>query len=99
MQGVDYSRLETDPEKTIQTILGPQQTLVLEKCEIIARGEDENLKEKALKAKNLIFEAQNMDSLKIRNSKTLHPDEYEKRTNALVEARTLIGGIEIEKCE
>ncbi len=99
VQGVDYSRLETDPEKTIQTILGPQQTLVLEKCEIIAGGTDENLKEKALKAKSLILDAQNMDSLKARNSKTLHPDEYEKRANALVKARTLIGGIEIEKCE
>lgn len=95
--GVDRSKLTTDPVKTLETILSIQQRLVLEKAEkLLKSGKPEEV-EQASKAKMLIKTSQNTDSVKAASDKLLYPSEYTIRAEALVEARRLVGGIEIEQ--
>ncbi len=94
---VDRNQLETDPVKTLQSILSIQQQLVLQKAEkLLKSGESEDV-QRAQKAKMLIMKSQNTDSVKAAGDKLLYPAEYTIRAEALVEARRLVGGIEIEK--
>jgi alpha-amylase/alpha-mannosidase (GH57 family) len=95
--GVDRTRLKTDSVKTLEFILSFQQELVLKKAEKILKTGQENEVIQAQKAKALIKKSQNTDSVKAASDKLLYPSEYTIRAEALVEARGLIGGIEIEK--
>ncbi|NOX53866.1 MAG: hypothetical protein GXP27_05395 [Planctomycetes bacterium] len=83
--GVDRSRLETDPAATVQEILGPQQELVL------CKAGDNAL------VRQLIERSRDVASIRTSGAKVLYPSEYRVRADALVEARRLVGGIEIEK--
>jgi len=94
--GVDRTKLKTDPIKTLTEILSMQQQLVAEKCEKLINSADQSEKNNAHKAKKLLAESRDITSLE-KNDKVLLPQEYKIRADALVEARRLVGGIEIEK--
>jgi len=87
--GVDRSSLTTDAVTTLKQILGLQQNLVLQKA---AGLEDRAVGERA---RVLIETSQNVDS--VCGQKILYPAEYKTRADALVEARRLVGGVDIEK--
>lgn len=95
--GVDRNRLETDPVKTLKSILSIQQKLVLKKAEKLLKSAGIEEVQRAQKAKMLIMKSQNTDSVEAAGDKLLYPAEYTIRAEALVEARRLVGGIEIEK--
>ena len=97
--GVDRKRLKTDPVKTLKEILSIQQHLIMEKAgTLLQSGKTEEI-QRAEKAKMLILNSQDTDSVRAASNKLLYPAEYTIRAEALVEARQLVGGIEIEKVE
>lgn len=87
--GVDRTGLPLDPAEVIREILGLQQKLVLDKAIRLGNAPG------AAKARRLIETSQNVDS--IRGQSVLYPMEYQVRADALVEARRLVGGVDIEK--
>ncbi len=95
--GVDHSKLSVSPTATMSSILGLQQDLVLKKAAQLSDSADAADRENAEKAKALITTARDLSS--IEGSTVLHPAEYAVRADALVEARRLVGGVEIEKAE
>jgi hypothetical protein len=93
--GVDRNRLKTDSVRTIKEILGLQQNLVLRKARTLKTRGTAIQKKNAGQAMRLITRSRNLDSL-MKDRKVLHPSEYAVRAELLVEARRLVGGIEIE---
>lgn len=87
--GVDRKRLAGNPAGTIREILGPQQKLILKKIRKLGCTPETQ------RAAALVRASREMASL--RRSKVLHPSEYTARADAMVEARRLVGGIDIEK--
>lgn len=83
--GVDRKKLKPAAVKTLHSILGFQQALILKK----ARKQGNKL------AIRLIETSQNLDSAK-QSPKVLQPSEYRVRAGAMVAARRLVGGVEIE---
>jgi hypothetical protein len=95
--GVDRSSLDTDPVKTLREILTIQQDLVLDRAEgMIASGDPETAAKGRL-AKGMIEKSRDCSSIAGSGSGVLYPAEYTVRAEALVEARRVVGGIEIEK--
>jgi alpha-amylase/alpha-mannosidase (GH57 family) len=95
--GIDRSKLSVDPVETMNVILSLQGELILEKASnIISNGSAEE-KNKANKAKSLIEKSCDFNSIRKNNEKILYPSEYTIRAEMLVEARRLVGGVEIEK--
>ncbi len=92
---IDRTKLTISPAKTIKDILSPQQKLILDKANIMIKSGNSTEQYNACLAKNLVG---NILTL-MNNTRVLHPAEYTIRANALVAARKLVGGIEIEKCE
>ena len=83
--GVDRRRLKPNALATLRRILGPQQKLILAK----AKKQHHQL------AGALIETSQNLDSARS-SPAVLQPSEYGVRADALVAARRLVGGVEIE---
>ena len=94
--GVNRERLTTDPAGTLRAILGPQSRLVLKKARRLTSGRGDAAKRAAL-AVNLLKRATDVSSVKRSGEHILYPAEYTVRAEALVNARRLVGGVEIEK--
>jgi len=97
--GIDRGKLPVDPVKTLDEILTLQSKLILNKIskQISALSGEEQ--ENYLLAKNFIKICLDFSSVEKSGSPILYPSEYEYRANAMVEARRLVGGVEIEKLE
>jgi alpha-amylase/alpha-mannosidase (GH57 family) len=93
--GVDRSKLESDPRTTMDAILSLQQKLVMKKARKLAKGGSAAQKKAASKAMKLIRASRKTDNL-AKDSKVLQPAEYTVRAEMLIDARRLVGGVEIE---
>ena len=93
--GVPRDQLNTNPAETLKEILGPQQQLILAKAEAWLATGSADEKAKAARARMLIQRSQAVDSLGL--LPVLYPSDYSLRAEALVEARRLVGGVQIEK--
>jgi len=93
--GVDRTRLTQAPTEALQTILGMQQQLVADKAQRLMADGDMHRQTDANRARLLIEASRNVDS--IGQSSVLQPSEYAVRADAMVEARRLVGGVEIEQ--
>ncbi len=95
--GVDKSRLSISPVDVLKEILTIQPALIKKKAEqILASGPDDE-KTDAEMALALIQICTDFSSVRESGANVLYPSEYESRANAMIEARRLVGGIEIEK--
>ena len=95
--GVDRGRLTSSSVDTLKKILTMQQDLVLAKAnDLLKSGTDEE-KANAKNAIGLIEASRNLDSVAAASETLLYPSEYTVRANALIEARRLVGGVELEK--
>jgi hypothetical protein len=94
--GVDRSKLSHKPADTLKAILGPQAKLVRKKAGELAKGKGVRAKRAAL-ALNLIKRVIDVSSVEASGAAVLYPAEYTVRADALVQARRLVGGVEIEK--
>ncbi len=95
--GVDKSKLNTNPVKTLKDTLSIQQEMILKKAENLIKSPDNAVKQKAILAKALIIKSMDFSAIEKSDSKTLSASEYKIRADALIEARKLVGGVEIEK--
>ena len=95
--GVDRSRLTTDPVATIREILGPQQELVAASAQILAASKDAVEAGNGRLAGELIERSRDTSTIESSEAKILYADEYKLRVDALVDARRLVGGVEIEQ--
>ena len=96
--GVDRTRLETDPVLTIREILGLQQKLILKKADYLLKNGNDEQKRAAGVARTLIRKSQDGSSID-KEGRVLLPSEYTVRAEMMVEARQLVGGVEIEVAE
>jgi len=94
--GIDRNRLNTDPVKTLSEILSIQQELVAAKAQKMIDSKSPGEQKKARKAKEMILYSRDYSFLEKSNQKILYPAEYKVRAEALIEARRLVGGIDIE---
>ena len=97
--GVDRDRLTTNPAETLREILGPQQQLVMEKARAWAASEDSEQAGAGRLASDLIMRSRDVTSIQASKAAILYADEYRARANALVEARRIVGGVEIEQVD
>jgi hypothetical protein len=95
--GVDRSQLKTDPVTTLKEILTTQQDLVTAKAHAIVSEEGELEREQAHRALFLVNVSRDYTNLSANGEKILFPAEYTIRAEALIEARNLVGGVEIEQ--
>ncbi len=95
--GVDHRRLFTNPVATIKEILTIQQTLILDKAKLLLSSEDPIERADAAYAITLIEKSQDLSSITNSGDNSLSPTEYAIRAELLVEARRLVGGVELEK--
>ncbi|MGZ6057190.1 MAG: hypothetical protein ACXWOA_08725 [Isosphaeraceae bacterium] len=95
--GVDRRRLDTDPAATIKEVLGIQLNRILEKATTLLGSEDPTEKANAATAIALINSSLDLGPIASSGARTLVPTEYTVRAELLVEARRLVGGIELEK--
>lgn len=95
--GVDRSQLTTDPVITLKEILTIQQDMVAAKAKTMAASGNEVEQEKANRALLMIDSSRDYSSLEASGVKILFPSEYTIRAESLIEARRLVGGIEIER--
>ncbi len=94
--GVDRSKLSKDPAEVLKQILGLQQALIADKADrLLASGSESETANAAAQAKLLIEKTGEVGS--VRGASVLQPSEYAVRADAMVEARRLVGGVEIEK--
>jgi hypothetical protein len=94
--GVDRSLLETDPASTLAEILGCQQQLVLDKAASLALSPDPEEQARAARARIWIEASREVSAVRESGARVLYPAEYRVRADALVEARRLVGGVQIE---
>ncbi len=95
--GSNSSKLTVDPVETLDSILSLQAKLIEEKANDLLKSANNQQKENTKLAKHLIKKCLDFSSVKNSGAKILYPSEYEIRANMLIEARRLIGGVEIEK--
>ena len=95
--GIDRSRLSTDPAATVTEILSIQQDLVAAKARTLIDADDPELTGNARRALQMIETSRDIADLESSGAKVLFPAEYTVRAESLVEARRLVGGIEIER--
>ena len=96
--GVDRSKLRTRGVRTLAEVLTLQQDLILKKAKKLAASNTKRHQRDALTAATLIHTSRNVDSVKATKS-VLSPSDYAVRASALVAARRLVGGVEIEVVE
>jgi len=97
--GVDRGRLATDPAATLREILGPQQELVAAKARSLAASDHGDEASDGRRAAALVDQSRAVDGLGEPNGRILHASEYAVRADALVDARRLVGGVDIEQVE
>lgn len=95
--GVDRSRLDLDPQHTVEKILSIQQERVLEKASQLMEEGDREEKSKARLARNLVEKSRLPLPDRAAAENVLRPSDYAVRANSLAEARRLVGGIKIEE--
>jgi hypothetical protein len=95
--GVDPRRLTTNPVTTIKEILTIQQNLILEKANMLLSSENPTERANAAYAKALIEKSMDLSSINHSDIHILSSTEYAIRSELLVEARRLVGGVELEK--
>ncbi len=95
--GVDRTRLTTDPAQVIESVLGIQQDLILQKAAQRMTEGSEDEKSRATRADILVKTSQDTVQITESGVKVLYPAEYTVRADALVEARRLVDGVLIEK--
>jgi hypothetical protein len=95
--GVDRDQLCTDPVATLKAILTIQQDLVVAKAEGLLASASETDQENGRRALQLIAASRDDQSLRDTGMRVLFPAEYTIRAESLIEARRLVGGVEIEK--
>ena len=93
--GVDLDSLSTDVAVTLGEILDLQSRLILAKAQALKVQGTAMEKENAGLAEQLLQVT--LEKKSLAGCKTLDSGEYTVRANAMVEARRLVGGIEIEK--
>ncbi|NUQ62699.1 MAG: hypothetical protein HUU20_09430 [Pirellulales bacterium] len=96
--GVERGKLKTDAVEALDEVLSLQQNLVLKKAKAMLRSGTQQPKCDAAQAITLIETSRNTKSVEAAGN-VLHPSEYTVRANALVAARRLVGGVEIEVVE
>ncbi len=94
---VDRSQTNTDPVATLQAILGPQQGLVAAKAQAMSNSDETAERAKGRRALQMIETSKDLRRLETSGAKILYPAEYTIRAQSLIEARRLVGGVEIEK--
>jgi hypothetical protein len=97
--GVDRRKLNTDPVVTLREILTLQQDLILEKVRALCASKDPAERSNAAYAKTLIEKSRDVSSITGSGAKSLSASEYAIRAELLVEARRLVGGVELEKVQ
>jgi hypothetical protein len=97
--GVDRRKLNTDPVVTLREILTLQQDLILEKARALCASKDPAERSNAAYAKTLIEKSRDVSSITGSGAKSLSASEYAIRAELLVEARRLVGGVELEKVQ
>lgn len=95
--GVDRDLLNTDPVVTLKEILTIQQDLVAAKAKVLMASSDAADRDNGRRAMDMIHTSRNIDSLTASSVKVLFPAEYTIRAQSLIEARHLVGGVEIER--
>jgi len=95
--GVDPRRLTADPVKTIKEILTFQQNLILEKANTLLVSENPTERANAAYAKALIEKTMDLTTINESDIHILSSTKYAIRAELLVEARRLVGGVELEK--
>ncbi len=88
--GVDKSKLPIKPVEVLRQMLTPQAQLIRKKLESPTQIKDRDI------VQQLIETCLDFTELEDNHIYILYPAEYESRVNALVEARKLVGGIQIE---
>ena len=96
--GVDRGQLKTKGVRALAEVLTLQQDLILKKAKQLAAGGTKQNRRDALAAVSLIESSRNVDSVKATKT-VLFPSDYAVRVDALVAARRLVGGVEIEVVE
>ena len=96
--GVDRGKLKTDAVKALGEVLSLQQDLVLKKAKGLVRSGTKQERCDAAQAITLIETSRNTKGVAAAEN-VLHPSEFTVRANALVAARRLVGGVEIEVVE
>lgn len=94
--GIDRRQLTSDASQILQEILTPQQNLIIKKAEDILKINHDRGRVQAQQAIALIRQSRKMVSEADSENKLLYPSVYEIHANALVQARKLVGGIQIE---
>jgi len=97
--GVDRSRLKNKPADTLRAILGLQQKLVMKKARGWAKSGTPKQRRAATQALELLKRVMDVRRVVASGAPVLYPAEYTVRAEALVAARRLVGGVEIEKAE
>lgn len=92
--GVDLNGLPGDAAETLGEIIDMQSQLILEKAQTLKSSGTGEEQSNAVLAEKLLDVAMEKES--VRGSKTLDSGEYSVRADAMVEARRLVGGVEIE---
>jgi alpha-amylase/alpha-mannosidase (GH57 family) len=92
--GVDLSSLSGDAADTLGEIIDMQSQLILDKARALKLSGREEEQGNAVLAEKLLEVAMEKES--VRGNKTLDSGEYTVRADAMVEARRLVGGVEIE---
>jgi len=95
--GVDRNQLTTDPAATVKEILGIQQDLVAAKAQAMVASDKTGERDRGRRALQMIETSRDLRSLEASGVKVLFPAEYTIRAESLIEARRLVGGIEIER--
>ena len=93
--GVDLNQLDTDAATALNEVLDMQSALIRAKADSLSASGSTKEKADAQLARALLNVTAERKSL--RGAKVLQSGEYTVRANAMVEARRLVGGIEIEK--
>jgi len=96
--GVDRSKLKTNPVTTLREILTLQQDMILKKADFLQKKGATARKRTAKIAASLIRRSQDVSSINPKD-KVLQPAEYTVRAEMMVEARRLVGGVQIEVTE
>ena len=76
-------------------ILTLQQDMILKKAAKLVKAGTPEQKKKAAMATKLIVTSRDVESIKA-DRKVLQPAEYTVRAEAMIAARRLVGGVEIE---
>jgi hypothetical protein len=96
--GIDRDKLAANPVTTLKAILSLQQGLILKKSAHLSKAGTRAQKKAAASAATLIKRSRDVSSINP-SSKVLPPSEYTARAEMMVEARRLVGGVDIEVTE